>query len=158
MRPILLVAVTLVCVAAFAISSALDTRPTSAARQALSLEDCDGCGIDKLTDDELANLVTIISSRRGLSFLDESARQYLRKQGWVPTEVFGYQPDTSIAASSDDVLMLVVREGKLYAMEPPMGEDAWSTGLYWSKATFISTWEVLSPSGKVEHCSISELK
>jgi hypothetical protein len=116
------------------------------------------CGIDKLNDDELANLVSLIGSRRGVSFLDESARQYMRRQGWTPIEVIDYQPDTSIAAGSDDVLMLVVREGRLYAMEPPMGEEAWMTGLYWSKATFISTWEVLSPSGEAEHCSINELK
>jgi hypothetical protein len=122
------------------------------------LDDCDACGIDKLTSAELANLVATISAGRGISYLDESAGQYLRKQGWAPTEIIGYQPDTSIAAGSDDVLMLVVREGKLYAMEPPIGEDAWEVGVYWSKDTFISSWQVISPEGEVENCDIAELR
>lgn len=127
-------------------------------RQALRLGDCDDCGIEKLSDDELVNLVTILSSRRGLSFLDESARQFLRKDGWVPAEIIGYRPDTSIAASSDDLLMMVVREGKLYAMEPAIGQEAWTTGLFWTKATFLNSWEVLSPAGEKVHCNITEMK
>lgn len=158
MKAMLLLLTTLVLLAGLFVSSETQTSDESTLRALLRNYSSTNCGIDKLEDEELTNLVSLLGTQRGYSFLDESARQYMRRQGWTPIEVIGYQPDTTIAAMSDDVLMLVVREGKLYAMEPPMGEDAWMTGLYWSKDTFISTWEVVSPSGKVEHCGISELK
>ncbi|MCM2271081.1 MAG: hypothetical protein NDJ18_00780 [candidate division Zixibacteria bacterium] len=158
MKAMLLLLTALVLLAGFSVSSETQTPGASALRSLLQNHRSTNCGIDKLDDEELTNFVTLLGTRREFSFLNESARQYMRRQGWTPIEVIGYQPDTTIAAMSDDVLMLVVREGRLYAMEPPMGEDAWMTGLYWSKDTFISTWEVISPTGEVEHCGISELE
>ncbi len=158
MKPMYMFAATALVILGIGYSVAVENEKGAPMRQALDLGGCEDCGVEKLTDDELGRLVTIIASRRGFSFLDESARQYLRKQGWVPAEIIGYRPDTSIADSSDDVLMMVVRDGKLYAMESPMGEEAWPTGLFWTKAVFSSSWEVIDPEGKSVSCDISELR
>lgn len=157
MRPVYVILAVVIVLGAIGYTVAVEEKQALPLRMALNLSEHEDCGVEKLTEDELANLVTVIASRRGMSYLDESARNFLRHDGWAVAEVIGYGPDRSTASSSDDIVMIVERLGKLYAMEPPMGEDVWPTGLYWTKATFISTWSVMSPEGEVEHCGIDEL-
>lgn len=157
MKPIYVVLSLLVAVLAGGYTVAVEKEQRGQIRQALELDECTDCGVEKLSDEELVQLVSIIASRRAASHLSESANNYLRKEGWVEAEVVGHMADTAPAAASDDVVMMTERMGKLYQLRPGIGVEPLPRGVYWTKNRFSSSWDVIGPDGVVKDFSATEL-
>ena len=106
------------------------------------------CGLSKLSEGELLNLVGVVRGWGGISYLGEGAHNYMKRQGWYRTELLGYQKlNLSDATMAPREYLLAYREGRLHILDLPITGRRLDPGVYWSKGGG-STWWILTPEGE----------
>ncbi len=118
-------------------------------------EYAESCGLDKLSDREVLNLLNLVKSFHGISFVEEAAQNYMIKQGWHRTDVLGYHYLKLSGDSEPTEYLLAYREGKMFVFDIPLITPRLEPGLYWSKG-FGSSWDIMSPDGETENYWVKE--
>ncbi|PKK82295.1 MAG: hypothetical protein CVT49_14305 [candidate division Zixibacteria bacterium HGW-Zixibacteria-1] len=78
------------------------------------------------------------------SYLDNSAAQYLTKNGWVKIRVLGAIP---AAGGVDEKHILISHQYDLYILDPMIIPYLPDPGMYWAKSSG-SSWTLLYPDGE----------
>ncbi len=135
-------------VALFAVADA-EQDQQNLLRETLGDEYYQNCGLDKLSVAEESALFGLLTSGVTISYTEDAAENYLRKNGWRRIRIIGAVPATDV---SNDLWLVVSDQYKLHTLDPFSVDYLPDPGVYWGKNT-MSSWTIIYPDGEAESFS-----
>jgi hypothetical protein len=151
-RLIVLVGLALAVAGLSFISQAQEKRRSL--KNSLGEENYNRCGLDKLSDAEEHELMSMMTVGPMPSYAEEAARHFMKDEGWRLVRVIG-------AVKTDDPFdkfwPVVWDNYELHTLDPFSTRILPDPGVYWAKNT-LSSWTILYPDGSEVSFTDRELK